>query len=150
MRWEREAAMNVARTIRRQALLAVVALALSVAMARADDADPIDAALDACLASDKGQTTAGTIACTGTAIDAWDGRLNETYRKALAALDPKSRDLLRTAQRQWVAFRAAEKTALGGPWQASRGTVVQTETMGVTLSAIKERVAELRVYLPPE
>jgi uncharacterized protein YecT (DUF1311 family) len=126
----------------------IVVLLLSGVPVRADDADPIDVALEACLASDKGQTTAGMVNCTGIAINAWDGRLNETYQQAMTAIDPKSRDLLRTAQRQWLTFRTAERAAQGGPWQAGRGTIVHTEIMGTTLSAIKERVAELRLYLP--
>jgi uncharacterized protein YecT (DUF1311 family) len=130
--------------------LVVVAMVLLwiASPVRADDADPIDTALEACLGSDIGQTTAGMIGCTGTAIDAWDARLNETYQKALRAIDPKSRDLLRTAQRQWLAFRTAERAAQGGPWQIGRGTMVRPEIMAATLSAIKERVSELRLYAP--
>ena len=133
-----------------RAQLAAVAIALLALTSpvHAAETDPIDARLDACLAQDKGQTTAGMVDCTGSAIDAWDIRLNETYRKALAALDPKSRDLLRTAQRQWLAFRTAEHAAQGGPWLADRGSLGRVEIMGADLTAIKERVAELRVYLP--
>jgi uncharacterized protein YecT (DUF1311 family) len=131
-------------------LLAATAIALLAlnSPGRAADKDPIDAKLDACLAEATGQTTAGMVECTGTAVDAWEKRLNETYQKALAALDPTSRDLLRTAQQQWLAFRAAEHAAQAGPWQADRGSLARVEVMGADLSAIKERVEELRDYLP--
>lgn len=125
---------------------ATIALLLPAFSVHADEQDPIDSRLDACLSSDQGQTTAGMVACTGAAISAWDGKLNETYQKALAALDPKSRELLRTAQRQWLAFRAAEHAAQSGPWMSDRGSLMRVEIMGADLSAIKERVVELRLY----
>ncbi len=126
----------------------VVFISLSVPPAGADAKDPIDAALDACLETDQGLTTAGMVGCTSTAIDAWDSRLNEVYQKAMAALDPRSRDLLRAAQRQWLAFRTAEQSAQSGPWQSDRGSIVRVSVLGANLSAIKERVEELRLYLP--
>ena len=60
----------------------------------------------------------------------------------------KSRDLLRASQRQWVAFREAEHAALGGPWREDRGTIIRVLTMSADLSAIKERVQELRLDGP--
>jgi uncharacterized protein YecT (DUF1311 family) len=123
-----------------------IAVWLLASPARADDKDPIDAKLDACLATDEGMTTAGMIGCTQTAIDAWDKRLNETYRKAMAALDPKSRDLLQKAQRGWVMFRAAERAAEAGPWLSSGGSLARVEVMGNELSAVRERATELRLY----
>jgi uncharacterized protein YecT (DUF1311 family) len=114
----------------------------------ADTEDPIDSALDTCLAADQGQTTAGMIACTSTAIKAWDARLNQTYQQDMAALDPKSRDLLRASERQWVAFRNAEHAAQAGPWRDDRGTDINLEVMGDELNAIKERAGELKTYLP--
>ena len=68
--------------------------------------------------------------------------------KVMTALDPKSRDLLRASQRQWVAFREAEHAALGGRWREDRGTIIHVLTMSADLSAIKERVQELRRYGP--
>jgi uncharacterized protein YecT (DUF1311 family) len=48
--------------------------------ALAADPDPIDAALDACLAKPEGSSTVGMVECTGDAIRAWDKRLNEVYQ----------------------------------------------------------------------
>jgi uncharacterized protein YecT (DUF1311 family) len=129
---------------------AAVAMWLLASPTRADDKDPIDAKLDACLATGEGMTTAGMIGCTQTAIDAWDKRLNEIYRKAMAALDPKSRDLLLKAQREWLTFRAAERAAEAGPWQSSRGSLARVEVMGNELAAVRERAMELRLYAPGE
>jgi uncharacterized protein YecT (DUF1311 family) len=115
--------------------------------ALAADQDPIDAALDACLAKPEGASTPGMVDCTDEAIQAWDKRLNDVYKRVMADLDPKSRELLRVSQRRWVAFREAEHEAMGGPWRQDRGTI-RVLMANADLSAIKERVQELRLYGP--
>jgi uncharacterized protein YecT (DUF1311 family) len=117
---------------------------------KADTEDPIDSALDTCLATGQGQTNVGMIECTSTAINAWNARLNQIYQQDMTALDPKSRDLLRASERQWVAFRTAERAAQAGPWQADRGADIVLEIMGDDVSAIKERADELKTYLPSD
>jgi uncharacterized protein YecT (DUF1311 family) len=111
-------------------------------------ADPLDAALDACLAKPEGSSTPGMVDCTSDAIKAWDKRMNEVYQRVMAGLDPKSRDLLRTSQRRWVAFREAEHEAMEGPWRQDKGTIMRVLTADADLSAIKERVQELQLYGP--
>ena len=125
-----------------------VALSCLTQPAWAEDKDPLEAALEACLGTNQGMTTAGMVECTGTAVAAWDQRLNEVYRNAIRTLDPKSRDLLRTSQRQWLAFREAEHALQRGPWGGSRGSLGRVEIMAADLSAIKERVSELTIYAP--
>lgn len=120
--------------------------AVSLSPALAQEKERIDARLDECLAGEKGQTTAGMIGCTGMAIDAWDAAMNRSYQRAMTALDPKSRALLRTAQRQWIAFRDAEKAALSGPWSADQGTLAQVRIAAALLSLVRERALELRLY----
>ena len=128
-------------------LVAAVILSLLFSpLARARDKDAIDIALDACLATTEGQTTAGMVNCTGSAIGAWDARLNETYQKAMSTLDPHSRALLRTAQRRWLEFRTADQAAMSGPWRSGHGSLMRVQVMAASLSAMKERVAELRLY----
>lgn len=118
--------------------------------ARAETKNPIDTALDVCLASGEGQTNAGMITCISTAITSWNAKLNLAYQQDMATLDPKSRDLLRVSERQWVAFRAAEHAAQSGPWRADRGTDINVQILGDELSAIRERVGELKTYLPAD
>jgi uncharacterized protein YecT (DUF1311 family) len=100
--------------------------------ALAAEPDPIDAALDACLAKPEGSSTVGMVECTGDAIRAWDKRLNEVYQLVMAGLDPKSQELLRASQHRWVAFREAEHEAMGGPWQQNRGTIIRVLTAAPT------------------
>jgi uncharacterized protein YecT (DUF1311 family) len=112
----------------------------------ATDQDPMDKALDACLAKPEGASTLGMVECTSDAIQAWDKRLNEVYKRVMRGLDPKSQELLRTSQRRWVAFREAEHEAMEGPWRQDRGTIMRVLTANADLSAIKERVRELELY----
>ena len=112
------------------------------------DPDPLDTALDACLAKPEALSTPGMVECTDEAIRAWDKRLSEVYKQVLAGLDPKSRELVHASQRRWVAFREAEHEAMGGPWRQDRGTIIRVLTVNADLSAIKERVHELQLYRP--
>src|SRR5580658_3355629 len=89
---------DAVRQAHRHAIMAVALLLLTTS-AHAESKDPIDATLDACLDAEQGRTTAGMIECTDRAISSWEARLNETYKRALAALDPKSGQLLLLAQR---------------------------------------------------
>jgi uncharacterized protein YecT (DUF1311 family) len=132
--------------MRGAAFALLVALLPALPAEAVGPADPIDAAMETCLAGAGGQSTAGMVACTATAIGAWDRRLNDVYQQAMRTLDPKSQELLRTSQRRWVAFREAERAALGGPWRQDAGTIAQVTTASAELGAIKERVEELRVY----
>lgn len=116
--------------------------------ALAADPDPLDAALDACLAKPEGASTPGMVDCTSDAIRAWDKRLNEIFQRVMAGLDPKPRELLRASQRRWVAFREAEHEAMEGPWRQDKGTIIRVLAADADLSAIKERVQELQLYGP--
>lgn len=117
------------------ALASIIPLALARPVLAANP-DPIDATLDACLTAASGQTTAGMVTCTVTATGAWDKRLNEAYQKAMAALDAPSRELLRASQRKWLAFREAERAAMGGPWRGNAGTLAQVLVANADMSAI--------------
>jgi uncharacterized protein YecT (DUF1311 family) len=127
-------------------LASAALLVLATAPAQADE-DPIDKALRACLATEQAQSDLGIIDCTGTAITAWDARLNKNYQAAMASLDPQSQALLRASERKWVAWRAAEDAAQAGAWRNDRGSIISVEQMDDTLNAIKERAAELTTYI---
>ena len=110
--------------------------------------DPRDAALDDCPAKPKGSSTPGMVDCTGEAIRA-DERLNEVYQQVMAALDPKSRELLRASQRRWLAFREAEHDAMRGPWRQDRGTIIRVLMTNADLSAaLAERHMTLNHRIP--
>jgi hypothetical protein len=39
---------------------------------------------------------------------------------------------------------------MSGPWLASAGSIARVSAIGLELSATKERISELRLYLPPD
>ena len=127
-------------------LALLLLLSLLSFSALAADPDPLDAALDACLAKPEALSTTGMVECADAAIRGWDKRLNEVYQQVMTDLDPKSQELLRASQRRWVAFREAEREAMGGPWRQDMGTIIRVLTVNADLSAIKERVQELQLY----
>lgn len=115
----------------------------------AAEADPIDVALDKCLASPAAESTTGMVECLDTAYAAWDKELNETYRSLSASLDAKSRGLLKRSQRQWVAFRDAEREFWRAPWTADRGSLIRVTLGQENVDLVKSRVLALRGYVGP-
>ncbi len=120
---------------------------LSPLLCAQETKDPIDKALDACLASPAANSTAGQVDCAAKAAAAWDRELNQVYQKLLQTLDPASQALLRNSQRQWLAFREAEKKFDAGPWIQQQGTVAQTTVALANVDMLRSRVLTLRNYL---
>ena len=114
--------------------------------ARSPSADPIDVALDQCLSAPDGESTAGMIACLGTAYQSWDQELNAVYGELIALLEPDQKQALKSAQRQWIAFRDAENAFLASLQGPDSGSALRVTANQVITDFIKTRVNELRVY----
>ncbi|HKS73570.1 MAG TPA: lysozyme inhibitor LprI family protein [Terriglobales bacterium] len=125
----------------------VMALAgcLSVLSAQ-ETKDPIDKDLDACLNSPSGSSTAGQSHCAAKAYTAWDAELNSVYQKLMHKLDPASRNLLRSSQHDWLAFREAEKKFQAAPWREKGGTLIGVSVNLDNVAAVRTRVQALRTY----
>lgn len=108
--------------------------------------DPIDTALNACLDSPTGYSTVGQTECAAKAATAWESELNKTYGKLMHQLDPASQALLRTSQRQWLAFRDAERKFQTGPWTRDKGTLVGVSIALENVEIVRGRVLTLRHY----
>ena len=127
--------------------IAVVGVFLLSGLVHAQEVrDPIDQSLDTCLNSAAGASTAGQIDCAGKAYAAWDFELNKVYQKLMSGLDPASRDLLRTSQRQWLAFREAEKRFQAAPWRSKGGTLIGVSLNLDNVGTLRSRVMALRAY----
>ena len=87
-------------------------------------------------------------ACLHGVGEAADRRLNETYARAMASLDPASQGGLREAQRRWVAYREASVASHEGPWRQGRNLSLRIALTVATIEAIDARERELRLYLP--
>ena len=123
-------------------------LFLIVAPSWAADVDSIETEMNACLAKPESMSTQAMLTCMYAAQKDYDALLNQTYQRAVAALDPKSASLLKAAEREWLAFRASEEAVYDGPWRADRGTMVLLNLANARVAALKERITALQVYLP--
>lgn len=126
-------------------ILAVLATPIASAQKRVD---PIEAQLEACLATATGQTTEGMTDCSHQAYLAYDKRMNEVYQRIMHNADPQSRVLIRNAQRQWLAYRDAQLKADNGPWRADRGSMASPDIEALNVDAIRTRIDELNYYGP--
>ena len=108
--------------------------------------DPIDEELNACLSSPSGSSTAGQSECATRAYTAWDTELNRVYQKLMKNLDPASRSMLRNSQREWLAFREAEKKFQAAPWREKGGTLIGVSVNLDNVDALRTRVRALRTY----
>jgi uncharacterized protein YecT (DUF1311 family) len=94
-----------------------------------------------CLKGPDGDTTAGMKECTSREVDVWDDRLNRVYRDLLAGdlgrietermMSGKPRkvtgaDLLREAQRAWIAARDRKCDAASLPMEGGTGAGLLT------------------------
>jgi uncharacterized protein YecT (DUF1311 family) len=111
-----------------------------------EEKDPIDRSLSGCLNSPGGASTAGQIDCATKAATAWDRELNKIYQKLMKTLDPASRELLRSSQRQWLAFRDAEKRFQTGPWTRQQGSLIGVSLNLANVEILRSRVMTFRSY----
>jgi len=136
----------------RQLLCALVLIAFSAVSglfgqdrpALAADKSPIDAALDTCL--EQNQTTAGMAQCLDQAFTAWDGELNAAYKAAMAGLAPEAKTALRTAQRDWVAFKDAQIAFFRSMLAHQDGTIWPLVASRQAIDLVRKRAVELRCY----
>ena len=110
---------------------------------------------DACISRPGGETTVGMSGCLLAEADAWDGLLNETWGQILPAaramseaeardgLPPVAReDMLRAAQRAWIAFRDADCAYDVAFW--GQGSMRQIAGAQCMLERTGQRVIDLR------
>ncbi|SFU23856.1 Uncharacterized conserved protein YecT, DUF1311 family [Paraburkholderia aspalathi] len=127
--------------------LLLMVLAVPIASAQ-KKVDPIEAQVEACLGTPTGQTTAGMTDCSHKAYLAYDRRMNDVYQRTMRNADPQSRMLIRNAQRQWLAYRDAQRQADNGPWRADRGSMASADIEALNVDAIRARIDELNYYAP--
>jgi len=127
-------------------IAAASTVAASAQVGEGQRADPIDKALNECLAKLESQTTSGMVNCTASAYEAYVEELETVYDRVMAKLDPRSKALVHAAQREWLAFRKTEHAAMNGPWTHDRGSLVSLDIAAADIDAVKERIRELRLY----
>jgi uncharacterized protein YecT (DUF1311 family) len=129
------------------ALLALAGLAGAASAARADvaAADPIDTAMQRCLARADRSSTAGQVQCIGAANDAWRAAIDTAYQSLVAAA---SSDKLRAgwelSQRRWLAWRDAEAHLVHAVFATTRGTAYEMSAANLELQPVRDRALTLR------
>ena len=106
---------------------------------------PIDVRTDTCI--DANPSTHGTLECLDDAHTEWDAELNRVYQVLLGELNDENQELLRAAQRAWIAFRDAELEALASVYGGLDGTMWLVVHADRRVSLIRRRAKELRDYL---
>ena len=132
---------------RTASFLILMIFAVSVSSAQ-KKVDPIEAQAEACFGTPAGQTTEGMTDCSHQAYLAYDKRMNDMYQRIMRNADPQTRTLIRNAQRQWLAYREAQRQADNGPWRADRGSMASADIEALNVDAIRARIDELNYYGP--
>jgi uncharacterized protein YecT (DUF1311 family) len=110
-------------------------------------AHPIDR-YAAAAAARSGGVTVDLRNAQSTAYTAWDKELNRVYAELLQIAEPADRELLRTAQRAWLAFDQAQAR-----WDSSaarhgdEGTSAALNIAGAALQRRRARVCDLESEL---
>jgi uncharacterized protein YecT (DUF1311 family) len=115
------------------------------AAAQEESKHPIDKALDACI--DKNGSTAGMVECTDRAYKAWDKELNKNYVALMRALKPAQKEVLRTAQLEWIKNRDADFKLIDSIYDSLQGTMYIPMRIDARLEVVKKRALELQNYL---
>ncbi|GAB5469215.1 MAG: hypothetical protein Kilf2KO_22450 [Rhodospirillales bacterium] len=136
--------LGVAPVIR--SLLVLLTLVLLAPSVSADEGKAADKAYQACL--DRADTTTAQLGCIDRAYKAWDKILNANYKAAMASLDHDNKKLLRQAQRDWLAYRDADRAFRGGSWSQGQGTIMTVILSGVDVEIVKARAQVLDSYGP--
>ncbi len=84
-------------------------------------------------------STVEIVACLQRRAQAWDARLNQAYKEAMARVDAPQREPLRAAQRLWIQYRDANCRAYG----SREGSIRQIEAAECVRAMTQARAEEL-------
>lgn len=87
------------------------------------------------------------IFCTGQEYRNLDEELNRVYTGLLKVMSPEQTQLLKDAQRRWLAFRDAEFKAIDGVYDTMDGTIYRVIRAGQRNQVVRDRVEQLAALL---
>ena len=117
----------------------------SVSFAQEDSKHQIDKALDACI--EKDGSTAGMVRCTDQAYAAWDKELNKNYLALMRQLKPSQKEVLKTAQLEWIKSRDADFKVIDSIYDTLQGTMYIPMRIDARMELVKKRALQLQGYL---
>ena len=107
---------------------------------------PLDEFLDRCLAQRNHASTAGQVECTDRARQRWNGEMNQDYRRLADHLAPKTKTLLRDAQRRWLQYRDADRLLIDAVYELTKGTMYAPMQAYSHLRLVRERSLVIKSY----
>ena len=88
-------------------------------------------------------STLDMVDCAGREADKWDARLNRAYKARMGEFNGRQRDLLKTAEKAWLAFRQADCAAYEDEdW----GSISKIDASQCLLRRTVERTLELEAF----
>ena len=129
----------------RYSLLLLLVLLPAIASAQEPQKHPIDAALDVC--TEKEPHTAGMVRCTDVAYKKWDQELNKNYRSLMSKLKPADKQLLKSAQLSWIAYRDNEFKLIDSIYDKIQGTMYIPMRTVEKMQIVKQRALALASHI---
>lgn len=110
-------------------------------------ADPIDAAMRACLARSDMSSTAGQLECMQTARLGWVAAINVAYQQLQSKLPADKRKAWEASQTRWEASRDAQSSLYDAVFATTHGTAYQLTEADMQLQPVRDRALLLRSAL---
>jgi uncharacterized protein YecT (DUF1311 family) len=126
-------------------LLILVLLIAGQAPAAVQDSAAV--ARQRCLDDPRRASTAGQTDCEAAAARTYERRMNAAYAALMRELPEGARERLRTAQRAWLRFRAAEGSARSALYATRQGTMYVPMEAAAAVNLTRDRMLQLEAYL---
>ena len=126
------------------ALMTLAFTLTTSARAEVAAADPIDAAMRACLARSDMSSTTGQLHCMETARFGWQAAMNTAWQQLAAKLPPARRKVWEESQARWQASRDAQAPLLDAVFAMKQGSMYQTAESDMQLQPVRDRALALR------
>ncbi len=97
----------------------------------------------------KDSSTAGMREATNEAREMWDKEMNETYQRLLDRSSEEQKEILKAAQKAWVAFRDANGELITEFVVKDGGTAHQLIATSMGYQMVKDRALQLKAYETP-
>ena len=111
-----------------------------------EDKHKIDIELENCLNDEFNHTTVAMMYCIDDALNAWDEELNRVYKELMTFLSTDQKNVLRSAQKEWIKFRDLEYNNINSIYDFE-GTMWGQVRLMKMLNIVKDRTMTLSDYL---
>ncbi|HTH75321.1 MAG TPA: lysozyme inhibitor LprI family protein [Trinickia sp.] len=126
------------------ALAVALSAAPGAARAEAARADPIDTAMQNCLARADRSTAAGQVQCIDAARDAWQAAIDAALRSISASAPDDDRRGWEASQRKWLAWRKEEVPFVHAVFDTTKGSAYSITQANVLLQSVRDRALAVR------